>query len=610
MTHSVKTLADLPLEIAERFQHRAILRRCRSDGVADITGGELFQQVRDVSLGLCAFGLDTGDRVAVIAESRPEWCVADLAVLAAGAVTVPVYPTLTAGQVHGILSDCGATIAVASNRTQADKVAAMLAGRRRLRTVVVMDSDGGSWPEGMTTLTDVAACGREHLASDAAAGHLFEDRVAAIAPDAVATIIYTSGTTGEPKGVMLTHGNVLSNVEAALSVFRVTSEDVALSFLPLSHAFERMVVYMYLCAGTTVAFAESSDTLARDLVTIRPTLMTAVPRVFEKLHARVHETAAKGSVLDRAMFRWAVGVGLRRSAAVRSGRQVGQLLGLQDRLADGIVFRKLRERTGGRLRLLVSGSAPLSRTIAEFFDAIGLTIFEGYGLTEASPVLTVNPLDRPKFGTVGRALPGVEVRIADDGEILARGSNIMQGYYHNPDATRAVLEPNGWLHTGDIGTLDAEGYLTITDRKEDLILTSVGKRVAPQTIERELRRHTLVAEAVLVGDRRKFVAALIVPDFAALQRRLTALGRPSATRDALVLRPDVIALFQEAVDAVNAERAPFERVKRFALLPTEFSIESGEVTPTMKVKRRVVEERWRPVIEKLYEDSEQPSGRH
>ncbi|MGZ7081329.1 MAG: AMP-dependent synthetase/ligase, partial [Thermoanaerobaculia bacterium] len=292
-----------------------------------------------------------------------------------------------------------------------------------------------------------------------------------------------------------------------------------------------------------------------------------------------------------------------------SGRQVRTILALQDHIADRLVFRKMRERTGGRLRIIVSGSAPLPRTIAEFFDAIGLTIFEGYGLTEASPVLTVNPLDHPKFGTVGRALPGVELRIADDGEILARGPNIMRGYYHNPDATRAALEPNGWLHTGDIGTLDAEGYLTITDRKDDVIVTSVGKHVAPQSIENDLRRHTIVGEAVLVGNRHKFVAALIVPDFHALQRRLPALNRPEWTRDALVSRPDVIALFQETVDAVNAGRAPFERIQRFALIPSEFTIESGEITPTMKVKRRVVEERWQAVIERLYEESEQPIAR-
>jgi long-chain acyl-CoA synthetase len=450
------------------------------------------------------------------------------------------------------------------------------------------------------TLADVAACGRNYFALNGSAAHVFEQRAGGITRGALATIIYTSGTTGEPKGVMLTHGNLLSNVEAAVEVFGVTSDDVALSFLPLSHAFERMVLYMYLCAGASVAFAESAETLARDLVTVRPTLMTAVPRVFEKMHARIQETVARSSAIRRAVVRWAVGVGLRRSAAVRSGRPIGTLLAVQNCLADKMVFRKMRERTGGRLRALVSGSAPLPRMVAEFFDAIGLTIFEGYGLTEASPVLAVNPLDRLKFGTVGRAFPGVELRIADDGEILARGPNIMRGYYHNPDATRAVLETNGWLHTGDIGTLDADGYLTITDRKEDLILTSVGKRVAPQSIEHELRRHPLVAEVVLVGDRRKFVAALLVPDFAALQRRLAALNRPADTRDALVVRRDVIALFQEVVDAVNATRAPFEQIKRFALIPSEFTIESGEVTPTMKVKRRVVEERWRAVIERLY----------
>ena len=293
---------------------------------------------------------------------------------------------------------------------------------------------------------------------------------------------------------------------------------------------------------------------------------------------------------------------------MRNGRRLGALLALKDYLADKLVFHKIREATGGRLRVLVSGSAPLPRVLAEFFDAVGLTIIEGYGLTEASPVLTINPLDRPKFGTVGRAIPGVELRVAEDGEILARGPNIMRGYYNRPDVTQAVLEPDGWLHTGDIGTLDAEGYLTITDRKKDLIVTSGGKSVAPQTIENELRRHPLVAEAILIGDRRKFIAALLVPDFPALERRLAALGRPGGTREALVTRADVVALFQEAVDAVNGTLARFETIKRFALIPSEFTIAGGEVTPTMKVKRRVVEERWRAVIEKLYQQEGPPIG--
>jgi long-chain acyl-CoA synthetase len=604
---NIKTLADLPFHVGEQFPHRPVLRHCLGDAIREVSGSEFLEQIRSLSAGLREIGLATGDRVAVIAESRPEWCVSDLAVLTAGGVTVPVYPTLTSGQIRYILNDCSATLAVVSNRVQVEKIAAVRAHLPRLSALVVMDTDGQTWPEGVVPLADVAARGRSRLIPDAAAGPVREPS-APIARDALATIIYTSGTTGEPKGVMLTHGNILSNVEAAVELLRVTEDDVALSFLPLSHAFERMVLYTYLYAGASVVFAESPETLARDLATVRPTLMTAVPRVFEKMHARIHETMAQAPALRRALFDWAVGVGLRRSAFVRGGRRVGTVLAVQDRVANSLVFRRLRQATGGRLRVLVSGSAPLTRTIAEFFDAIGLTITEGYGLTEASPVLTVNPLDRPKFGTVGRALPGIELRIAGDGEILARGPNIMRGYHNNPQATRAVLEPDGWLHTGDIGTLDDEGYLTITDRKEDLILTSIGKQVAPQPIENKLRRHPLVAEAVLLGERRKFITALLVPDFPALERRLVTMARAGGTRDALVARPDVVALFQEVVDAVNATLAPFETIKRFALIPSEFTVAGGEMTPTMKVKRRVIADRWRTVIEQLYDKGERSAA--
>ena len=605
---NIKTVADLPFHIAERFPRRAILRHCRGDSISDISGSEFLEQVRNVSAGLRELGLATGERVAVIAESRPEWCVSDLAVLAAGSLTVPVYPTLTSGQVRYILNDCGASLAVVSNRVQVEKIAAVRAHLPRLSTLVVMDIDGQPWPQGVVTLPDVAARGRNRLTSDPAADRFYQEQSQTIARDALATIIYTSGTTGEPKGVMLTHGNILSNVEAAVELLKVTEDDVALSFLPLSHAFERMVLYTYLYAGASVAFAELPETLARDLAMVRPTLMTAVPRVFEKMHARIHETMAQEPALRQAIFNWAMGVGLRRSALVRGGRRVGALLAVQDRVANSLVFRRLRQATGGRLRVIVSGSAPLPRTIADFFDAIGLTITEGYGLTEASPVLTVNPLKRPKFGTVGRALRDVELRIASDGEILARGPNIMRGYYNHPQATRAVLEPDGWLHTGDIGTLDDEGYLTITDRKEDLILTSIGKQVAPQPIENKLRRHPLVAEAILLGERRKFITALLVPDFPALERRLATMDRAGGTRDALVGRADVLALFQEAVDTVNATLAPFETIKRFALIPSEFTVAGGEMTPTMKVKRRVVEDRWQTVIEQLYEEGERSAA--
>ncbi|MEX1129426.1 MAG: long-chain fatty acid--CoA ligase [Vicinamibacterales bacterium] len=597
----MRTLADLALHAARGSPDRAVVRQCRGDTVVDTSGRDFFSWVRDLSLGLEELGLAAGDRVAVVAEGCPEWCATDLAVAAAGGVTVPVYPTLTAAQAGYIVNDSGATLAVVSNRTQVEKLIGREARLSGLTAILVMDVDGGPWPKGVVPLRDLAARGRQRVLTRADEAQHFEERVAALDRQALATIIYTSGTTGEPKGVMLTHHNVLSNVEATTDLLGVTADDVALSFLPISHAFERIAVYTYLYAGAAVTFAESLDTLARDMVTVRPTLMTAVPRVFEKLYAHIQETAAQAPVARRAVFRWAVAVGHRRSTRVRRGEAAGPLLALEDRLADRLVFRRIRAATGGRLRVLVSGGAPLPRPLAEFFDAIGLTIIEGYGLTEASPVLTVNPLDRPKFGTVGCALPGVELRIAADGEILARGPNIMRGYYHKPEATRAVLDQDGWLHTGDLGTLDPEGYLTIIDRKKDLLITSGGKHVAPQPIEDEIRRHPLVAEAVLVGDGRTFIAALLVPDFPALERRLAALDRPGGARDTLVTRPDVVALFQEVIDAVNATRAPFETIKRFALIPSAFTIAAGELTPTMKVKRRVIEDRWRALIEQLYE---------
>ena len=599
------TLADLAFQVARRYPTRTVLRRIQAGILIDMSGRELLDQVRDLSLGLMDLGLSEGDRVALIAENRPEWCVTDLAVQTAGAITVPIYQTLTSGQALYLLNDCGAKLAVVSNRAEVEKIDAIRAQAPALVATIVMDADGLPWPERVVTLAQVAARGHQRLLTDADEACRFEIRATGIRRDAVATIIYTSGTSGDPKGVMLTHHNLLSNVEAAVTALRVTSDDIALSFLPFSHAFERVALYTYLYGGATVVCAESPATLGRDMVTVRPTLMTAVPRVFEKLYERVHEKVAQSSRVRQFLFRWAVAVGRRRAATVRSGQRVGLLLALLHRVADALVFRDIRAATGGRLRVLVSGSAPLSRTVAEFFDAVGLTIIEGYGLTEASPVLAVNPLDRPKFGTVGRALPGVELRIADDGEILARGPNIMYGYYGRPEATRAILEPDGWLHTGDIGTLDRDGYLTITDRKKDLIVTSGGKTIAPLAIENDLRRHPLVADVVLIGDRRKFVAALIVPDFAALERRLAELNRPGGTHAALVVRADVVALFQHVIDSVNVTLAPFERIKRFALLPSEFTIAGGELTPTMKVKRRVVEERCRTVVDALYAEGDQ-----
>ena len=594
-----ETVADLPFHVAGRFQNPELIGRCSPDGIASLSGKEFFERIRDLSLGLGALGVGPGDRVAIVAESRPEWVMADLAILTGAAVTVPVYPTLSSTQARYILHDAGAKAAIVSTRLQLEKIQEVRHQLPALEAVILMDDWTPGDSPSVISLATVAERGHARLAGEWGAAREFSDRARAVRPDQLATIIYTSGTTGEPKGVMLSHANLVSNVKAGAQVLQLTEQDVALSFLPLSHSFERTVSYIYLLSGVRMVFAESFDTIGRDIGRVRPTLLTGVPRVFEKLHGRIMDKGQAEPGLKGTIFSWAVGAGTVRGEAALRGQSVGVLRALQATVADRLVFAKIRDGLGGRLRYLVSGSAPLPAYIAEFFQGIGLPIIEGYGLTESSPILTVNPPDAPRAGTVGRVLPGVELRIAEDGEILARGPNIMSGYYNKPEATAEALK-DGWFHTGDIGTIDEHGYLRITDRKKDLLVTSGGKKIAPQPIEAVIKRNPLVAEAVLLGDRRRYAAALIVPSFPALERRLKDLGRPPGTRDELAARADVLALYQEIIDALNRDLSQFERIKKIAILPAEFSIQSGELTPTLKVKRKVIEERWRAAIEALY----------
>ena len=602
MDDELRTLAALPFHVVGRHPKPALMRRCRGDAVEELSTQECFDRIRDFSLGLGALGVEPGDRVAILSDSRPEWVIADLAALTAGAVTAPIYPTLPEAQVRYILADSGARVAVVADATQAAKVRAAWDDLPALSALVIMDSAGesegkqGASGREELSLAEATDRGHRRLMTEDGLGREYKERATAIAPDQLATIIYTSGTTGEPKGVMLTHGNVASNVMDGGAVVQVHAEDDALSFLPLSHAFERAVVFLYLYHGVTVTFAESLDTIARDLATVKPTVMTGVPRVYEKFHARVHDAVAGAPAIRRRLFHWAVGAGLRRARAGFAGRSVSPLARLSLGLAERLVLSTIRGRLGGRLRFVVSGSAPLSTPIAEFFFAIGIPVVEGYGLTETSPTLTVNPLERSKLGTVGPAIRNVELKIADDGEVLARGPNVMQGYYGKPDATAEVMR-DGWFCTGDIGSLDDDGYLTILDRKKELIVTAGGKNIAPNPIEAELKRSPLVAEAVLIGDRRPYVSALLVPDFTALATRAAVEG---ASREDVVGRPDVVALFDEVVQGVNAGLARHEQIKRSALLPAEFGIATGELTPTLKVKRRVVAQRWGDAIERLY----------
>lgn len=602
----ITSLARLPADLLRQHPRPDLLQQCTAAGPISCSTAAFVERVRAVGLALQDMGMAPGDRVAIMSETRQQWVLADMGIITARLVTVPIYPTLSGHQARFILEDSGARGLFVSDATQAEKVLAVRHLLPALEFIAVFtDEVPPAAVRGSHTVLrfeGVIERGRT-LASDPSAVERYEAGIDAVAPDDLLTIIYTSGTTGEPKGVMLTHDNVLSNLRAVMPVLGLTPQDVALSYLPLSHVFERMVTYLYLYEGLTVCHAESLDTLARDLQVVRPTVMTGVPRVYEKLHARILEAVATAPAFRRRLFEWAIRIGTDASAARREGRALSPFLKMQEAVADGLVASKIREKVGGRLKLAVSGSAALPAHIARFFHAVGVPLIEGYGLTETSPVISVNPRDRPRFGSVGCIIDGVEVAIAEDGEILTRGPNVMRGYWNRPEDTAAVLGADGWFHTGDIGTLGEDGYLTITDRKKELLVTSGGKKIAPAPIEALLKRHPLVAEAMIVGEGRKFPAVLIVPNFAALDHRLKLLGRPSGTREALVVREDVVSLFNEVVEPLNQDLAQFERLKKVALLPAEFSIATGELTPTLKLRRRVVLDRWQAVVDRLYEST-------
>jgi len=594
--------------LASRPRERAFL--AKSGGRYRALGSREFaDRVQAVAAALRKVGVQPGDRVAIVSPNRIEWAIADYAILHCGAVTVPVYPTLPATAVQHILGDSDALLAFVSDAEQLAK----LGGRGqlpRLHHAVVFDDlpAGANAPAGASDTAPRSASGWRDFETRGASLHdpkSFERVWRAVTPDALATIIYTSGTTGLPKGAMLTHANLVSNVLSVLRRLTLSPSDSCLSFLPLSHIFERMGGHFTMWyAGVTIAYAESVETVPQNLLEVRPTILVSVPRLYEKMYSRVQTTAAAGSALRRQLFTWAVEVGRRRVRAQQEGRRVLPWLALQNAVADKLVFSKLRQRVGGRLRFMISGGAPLSPPIAEFFHAAGLLILEGYGLTETSPVITVNPLERPRLGTVGPPLDGVEVRIAEDGEILARGPNVMRGYWGMPKESAQALA-DGWFHTGDVGRIDAEGYLCVTDRKKDLLITSGGKNVAPQPIEARLKALRFIAEAILVGDGRKYISALLVPQFAALREHAASLALTGS--DAELLRtPQILQLYESLVAQVNTSLAPFERIKRFCLLDQELQIESGEVTPTMKVKRDVVVRKYASSVENMYQQPAPP----
>jgi long-chain acyl-CoA synthetase len=560
-----------------------------------ISHQQTLESVDKASRGLVALNLAKGDRVALLSENRHEWAVADLAILSAGMINVPIYPSLPPKQVEYILNDSEVRAVFVSTSEQLEKIASVRANLPSLSHVIVFDGDmSRDSAISLDRLIEVGTNSQERRG--------YGERIATIGKYDWASIIYTSGTTGEPKGTILNHWSFVSNALSALQVFEIGPEDRSLSFLPLSHVFERTAgYYVMIHAGATIAYTESFDTVMENMAEVAPTVMISVPRFYEKMYARILDRVTAGSPLKKAVFWWAVQVGRRHVRQTLEGR-LGASTKMRYRLADRIAFRKLRAVTGGKLRFFVSGGAPLARQIVEFFYAAGLPILEGYGLTETSPVIAVNTFDNFKFGTVGKPIPGVVVRIAEDGEIVVRGSNVMLGYYKKPDLTNEALDGE-WFHTGDIGYLDEEGFLAITDRKKDIIVTAGGKNVAPQPIENLLKTNKYVAEAVIVGDKRKFLSAIIVPNIDNLRAFAQAAKLPDQSTTDLVRHPQVVQKYRDEIEEMSEHLASFERIKKFILLEKDFTIEDNELTPTLKVKRAIVEKRLKAEIDALYVDS-------
>ncbi len=562
-----------------------------------LTWAQVGEIVRELALGLLALGRKPGDAVALLSQSRAEWVQADFAILSVGAVTVPIYPTYPPEQIAYILSDSEACTLIVEDANQLTKVLEVRGKLDRLEQIVVIQGDAGLDPS-VLTWGDLRLRGRaqaERLKSRAIA---FE---AAIRHEDPATIVYTSGTTGVPKGVVQTHGNHLAALNALAQVTPVEPGDIHLLFLPLAHSFGRLESFIGIHRGLTTAFAEHLDKLADNLREVRPHFICGIPRVFEKLYAKILAGIEASSPLKRTIFSWALGVGRGVSKRGQTEQPIPGSLKLKRRVAYALVFSKLHQALGGRLRFAAAGGAPLPREIAEFFHAIGLPILEGYGLTETCPALTFNRLDRFKFGSVGQALPGVELRIASDGEVLARGPNIAtRGYLKKPEATAEVFEPDGWFHTGDIGWIDEEGFLFITDRKKDLIVTSGGMNIAPQQIENLLKSDRLLSDVVVYGDRRPYPVALIPVSRDELAKFARELGVFVTDHAELTKHPKVVERVRRTIEETNAKLASYARIKRFALLPADFTHEGGELTPTLKLKRKSVADKYKDLLDSLY----------
>ena len=594
------TLTELFFDAVDRFGEGPALQRFESaDRIRDISYLETLEVVRRVRGGLAAHGLQKGDRAAILSENRPEWAFTDYACLCAGVVVVPLYPTLTVPQVSYILGDSGARLVFVSSGEQARKAIEACASCPQEITVVAFDR---TTEESVEAWDDFLVSGETR---DEAGLESLRAGALALRPEDVATVLYTSGTTGQPKGVVLTHNNVASNVRASEMFLEIGETDNTISFLPLSHILQRMVDYLFFWTGCTIAYPRSLDTLIVDLKTARPTVVVSVPRIYEKIYNGVMD--ARG--LKKRLIDWATGVADQAADVRLGGGEIAGTLALRYRIADALVFSKVKEAVGGRLRFFVSGGGPLSPALNRFFYSIGLTILEGYGLTETSPVTNVNTDVDFRIGTVGKPVPSTEIRIGDDGEIFIRGPQVMKGYYNKPEETAQAIDADGWFATGDIGEIDADGFLRITDRKKDIIVTAGGKNVAPQPIENRLKTHPWVEQAVVVGDRRRYCSLLVVPAAGAIEELASKHGISWSSREELLQNPAVVAHVESELFGMLDDLASYERPKKVGLIAEEFNIENGLLTPTLKVKRQVVNERFADLIGRLYAEEAVDSTR-
>lgn len=591
----VETIGQLFLNTIASYPKPDILLYKDKGRYTPISSDEFGRRVRHFALGLKSLGCKPGDKVVILSENCPEWVIADFANLSLGAVTVPIYPTLVPQQVRFIISDSDAAFVICSSPDLWKKVDEI---KKDLPKVAHFISFQPEAPPGVLSLPALMEKGRQFDQDNPGA---YEKSVQSVKSSDLASIIYTSGTTGVPKGVMLTHANFISNVTTLVSIVQFGHPDYVLSFLPLSHVLERMVHFAFLSKGCSMAYAESVETVADNLLEVRPHIMVSVPRLFEKLYAKVMDAVLAGSGLKKKIFYWAIKIGDDYGKKTLQKQKIGRFLRFKRGLAHKLVFSKILEKTGGRVRFFVSGGAPLSKDIADFFYALGLVVLEGYGLTETAPVIAVNTFEQLKFGTVGKPIPGVEVKIASDGEILVKGPNVMKGYYKKEAETREAFE-GGWFHTGDIGHLDDDGYLVITDRKKDLIITAGGKNVAPQPIENVLKRNPYIANAVVIGGRRKFISAIIAPNLEKLEAYAKQNGVAYIDARELVAKEAIQQFLLDEIDRATPHLAPYEKIRKILVLDRDFAVELEEMTPTLKVRRSLVEEKFKDLIDSLYRE--------